>query len=151
MEEPIAGSASVQHLSRVLYRRLAPLVINGNGAGESNRQRVLDGCEHTMKRLVEEPDFARPARFLFCEIRTNFRISDQLRARRLIDAYIDLVRPLAQTLRDGEARSCSAFSRGGAPCRREACPGSVYCPSHRHLEPSAVEHEAEARSALCSR
>ena len=124
---------SAYHLSRALYRRLAPLV--GEEGLESatldrDRVRVLDACEHTVKRLVEEPDFARPARFLFEEIRVCFPLSAQPTVRRVIDVYIPLARPWVERLRRLDERRCAARNREGMPCAREARPGGAYCPSH---------------------
>jgi hypothetical protein len=124
----------IYHLSRALYRRLAPLVDDEDGlSGSRHRRRVLDSCEYTLRRLVNEPDFARPERFLFEEIRFYFPLSDQVWVRRLIEIHVRLARPLAEELRSAHDRRCSAFSRAGTPCQREARPGSGYCPSHRHL------------------
>jgi hypothetical protein len=136
-EGPPSGSEPIYHLSRALYRRLAPVVVEDRPRLSSNRQRVLDACEFTMRRLVEEPNFARPSRFLFDEIRFCFAMSEQLWLRRIIDVHIDFATPLVEELRAGTRRSCAAYSRRGSPCQREAVAGRDYCPSHGHLEPVA--------------
>jgi hypothetical protein len=131
----LAWNGSTYQVSRALYRRLAPIVVEDGRPGSSpNRQRVLDACEHTMKRLAEEPDFSRPTRFLFHEIRSCFPMSAQLWLHRTIEIHIDFARPLVEQLRASEQRQCTALTRRGTPCRREKVPGSEFCPSHRHLE-----------------
>jgi len=40
---------------------------------------------------------------------------------------------------------CQAFNRKGAPCQREALPGSGFCPSHKHLVEE--EHDLEPTAA----
>ena len=118
------------HLSRMLYRQLAPLLREGR-----DRQRLLDACEATMTRLATDPDyFAKPERFLFCEVRPLFGLSEQLRVRLIIDLEIATARRALESLRALERRNCSAFTRSGSPCRREPADNSRYCPSHRHLE-----------------
>src|SRR5438093_2843030 len=103
---------SIYHLSRALYRRLAPLIDDDERlSGSHERQRVLDGCEYMLRRLVDEPDFARPERFLFEEIRFYFPLSEQLWVRRLIDVHVRLARPLAEELRSVQDWRCSAYTR----------------------------------------
>lgn len=122
------------HISRSLYRRLAPQVAGeSREAVERNRLRVLDACERTMRRLESEPHFARPERFLFEEIRVCLPITEQGWARKVIDFHVEVARQLVDEMpRD---RVCPAFTRKGTPCQREPRPDSDYCPSHRHLEP----------------
>ena len=116
-------------LSRALYRRLG----YGHLCEKADRQRILDACETTMHRLVSEPDFARPERFLFEEIRCNYPLDEQLWIRRTIECNIDLARQLLARL-PAPKRECAAFTRNGTPCRRAPVDGREYCPSHRHLE-----------------
>jgi plasmid stabilization system protein ParE len=125
------AEATATALSRALYRRLLE-PLPGQGSPRA-RQRVLDACETTVRRLVDEPNFARPARFLFEEIRLEYPIGEQLWLRRVIEVHVnfakDIIRQLPET-----ARECGASTRAGDPCRRGALPGSEFCPSHRHLE-----------------
>ena len=46
---------------------------------------------------------------------------------------------------DMRRRDCQVFSRKGAPCQREALPGSGFCPSHKHLVEE--EHDLEPTAA----
>lgn len=127
------------HLSRVLYRRLAPMLSDDplQGGIARQRQRLLDACEATLKRLATDPDyFAHPARFLFSEIRCLFSLEDQRRVRLIVDADVRTAGELLERRRALEPRGCAAFNRGGKPCRREALTGGRYCPSHKHLEES---------------
>lgn len=123
------------HVSRALYRRLAPLIrVRGSDDSRAQCQRVLDACEQTMRRIEREPHFARPERFLFELLRPYFSISDQVLVRKLIDFHIPIARQLAEQLREYEARTCAAFTRQGQQCQRTPVEGSEFCPSHRHLE-----------------
>jgi len=118
-------------VSRSLYRRLAPHLAPGVNAAGGDR--LLDACETTIRRLEREPDFARPDRFLFEEIRDLFGLPEQSTVRKLIDMHMSLALQLREQM-PPEQRECAAFTRQGTPCRREPRPGSRYCPSHRHLE-----------------
>lgn len=125
------------HLSRLLYRELAPLLRDNPRQGGMNRQRqrLLDACETTMKRLVTDPDyFAHPARFLFAEVRPLVGLCEQRQVRRIVDSQLALARRAIDGNRALLRRDCAAYTRSGASCRREPVAGSRYCPSHRHLE-----------------
>ena len=138
------------HLSRALYRKLAPLLepVAGLDELQHRRQALLDACEATLDRLTTDPDyFSRPARYLFAEIRPLFGICNQLAVRVIVDREIGLaVEAIAQE-RALQHRDCAAHTRRGTPCRREPVAGSEFCPSHRHLEavlrPSAAQIAAE--------
>ena len=117
------------HLSRMLYRKLAPRL-----SDTADRQRLLDACEATLRRLAEDPDyFAYPERFLFGEVRPLFGICEQLRVRLIIDVELAAARRALEPLRALEKRNCAAFTRSGEQCRRDPVEGR-YCPSHRHLD-----------------
>ena len=127
--------------SRSMYRELAPLVQEGTTGGCENKQRVLDACEDTIRRLADDHRyFAKPQRTLFREIRTMFPISEQQRVYSVIDTHIGLACEfLDQQLMsgftiDGQPLACHAQTRAGTACQRKPRPGSDYCPSHRHLE-----------------
>ena len=123
--------AVVHLVSRALFRRLRPYM--QARAGDDDLE-VLASCEHALRRMVAEPDFADPARFLFLEIRGRFSLSEQLWVRRSVDFHVGVARKLIARLPPEEGRPCAAFNRQGSPCQREAVDGSEYCPSHRHLE-----------------
>ena len=128
--------------SRSIYRELSPLVIEdiGDPTGCDNKQRVLDACEGTIRRLTcDGRYFARPARSLFIEVRTHFSMRDQLRVWKVIETNIELaLEHLARLPEgvglDGVPRQCHAHTRKGTPCQREPLPARDYCPSHKHLE-----------------
>jgi hypothetical protein len=128
--------------SRSIYRELAPRVIEdpSDPTGCRNKQRVLDSCEGTIRRLTTDRRyFARPARSLFNEVRVHFAMSDQLRVWRVIERNLNLALEFLAKLPDGvgldgQPRRCQAHTRRGTPCRREPLPHRDYCPSHKHLE-----------------
>jgi len=128
--------------SRSIYRELAPRVAEdpADPADSANRQRLLDACEATMRRLAyDRAYFARPAATLFGEVRCLFSLQDQFFVRRVIERHVELAleclerMPAVLGLED-QPRRCPAFNRRGTPCQREPAPNSEYCPSHRHLE-----------------
>src|SRR3954453_15561871 len=83
------------HFSRAIYRELAPRVIDDerDPGGCRHRQRVLDACEYTIRRLIDDGRYCRrPARFLFNEIRPYFGINDQLYVWRVVEVNIGLAR-----------------------------------------------------------
>jgi hypothetical protein len=88
-----------------------------------------------MRRIENEPDLARPAGYLFDQVRTLFPIQRQPGVRRAIELHVELAQRLLE-LRPAGRRECVALNRQGASCRREAVGGGEYCPSHRHLEPA---------------
>ncbi len=128
--------------SRSIYRAIATDVIEDeyDPTGCHNKQRVLDACEETIRRLATDRHyFARPARSLFNTVRMHFAIGDQLRVWMVIDANIRLAIDFLDRMPDGVAldgvvRECRAHTRKGTPCQREPLPGRDYCPSHKHLE-----------------
>jgi hypothetical protein len=124
------------HLSRSLYRELAPLLSATEGVDD--RQRLLEACESTLTRLATDPDyFAHPERFLFREVRTMFGFREQQRVCRIITTRLSMARAKIEAERALMRRDCDAFTRSGSRCQREAVEGGKYCPSHRHLNPVA--------------
>ena len=149
--------------SRSIYRELAPRVVEDENdpSGCRNKVQVLDACEDTIRRLtIDGRYFARPARTLFNEIRTNFAMGDQLHVWIVVDRNIKLAQEFLAKLPagsglDGIPRQCRAHTRKGTPCQREPLPGRDYCPTHKHLEESfeagaleLAEVEQEPFSAL---
>ncbi|MEZ5074413.1 MAG: hypothetical protein R2691_06205 [Solirubrobacterales bacterium] len=126
--------------SRSIYRELAPRIGSAGDAGCASRQQILEACEGTMRRLLNDRRyFARPTKVLFGELRGHFPINEQLFVFQVVDRnvklairYLDQVPPeeLAQLV----DRECKAHTRRGTPCQREPLPGRDYCPSHKHLE-----------------
>ena len=128
--------------SRSIYRELADEVIEDRFArGAPNRARLLEACERTVERLATDRHyFARPARTLFNDVRAYFPISKQMRAYRVIERhmalateYVDRAAQAGITL-DGVPLCCHATTRKGGACQRTPVPGSLYCPSHQHLD-----------------
>jgi hypothetical protein len=130
------------HFSRSIYRELAPRVTGDEDdpSGARNRQAVLEACEAAIQRLTYDGRyFARPARWLFQEVRPYLRMTDQLYAWRVVEMNINLARRfLAQCPDgvdlDGRPRHCQAHTREGTPCQRTPLPGRDFCPSHKHFE-----------------
>lgn len=138
--------------SRSIYRELAPRIIDEHAGGCANRQRVLDACESTMQRLVNDRRyFAKPTKSLFADLRSYFPIKEQLFVYRVVDRNVRLALQYLESTSVDElalagARECRAHTRRGTPCQREPLPGRDYCPSHKHLEEDldldlAVEEE----------
>lgn len=122
--------------SRSIYRELAPRIVTE----AASKQRVLDACEMTMQRLVNDRRyFAKPTKALFSDLRGYFPINEQLFVYQVIDRNVRMAVRYLET-EPGEAfafegaRECRAHTRKGAPCQREPLPGRDYCPSHKHLE-----------------
>jgi hypothetical protein len=138
----------VYQFSRAIYRELAPRVIDDIDG--RNRQRLLDACEETMQRLLNDRRyFAKPTKTLFNEIRACFPIKEQLNVFVVVERNVQLavryleVTPPEELILDGN-RECRAHTRKGTPCQREPLPGRDYCPSHKHLEETLDVTPAEA-------
>jgi hypothetical protein len=123
-------------VSRAIYRELSGDITGGRDAHEH----VLRSCEVTVERLVRDRHyFARPARFLFQEVRPYMRMQAQPRAWRVIDGYVgctlELLERMPQTGFDvhGQPLQCRATTRRGTPCQRIPLHHNGYCPSHQHL------------------
>jgi hypothetical protein len=133
--------------SRSIYRELAPRVVEdvADPTGCRNKQRVLDACEAAIVRLMTDRHyFARPARWLFYEIRPYFGLADQLHAWTVVETNINLAVTFLDRLPagvglDGSPPRCRALTRRGTACQRAPVPDKEYCPSHSHLEEPLVE------------
>jgi hypothetical protein len=144
------GELLKNHFSRAIYRDLAPLILNDRPSTqtESNRQRVLTGCERTMERLIRDRrHFARPARSLFNEIRVYFSLASQLHVYTIVKRHVDTASAMLAMVPEerldpaGSQRQCQAMTRKGQPCQRPPLARSEYCPSHQHLRESFDELE----------
>jgi hypothetical protein len=144
------------HLSRTIYRELAPLVLDERPSTqrETNQELVLRACERTVHRLFHDPrHFARPARSLFNDIRIYFSISSQLKVYMVIERNINLALdylsrlPIPEYDANGRPRGCEAMTRKGRPCQRQPLPRSDYCPSHQHLTERLEELEGDLIAA----
>jgi hypothetical protein len=123
-------------VSRAIYRELSGDIDGGRDAHEH----VLRSCEATVERLVSDRHyFARPARYLFQEIRPYVPMQAQPRVWRVIDGYVtctlELLERIPQTGFDvhGQPLQCRATTRRGTPCQRMPLHHNGYCPSHQHL------------------
>jgi hypothetical protein len=129
--------------SRAIYLELAPHILAPEaGVGvTSNNPRVLKACEEVVERMAtDRHSFARPARTLFCEIRSFFPMAAQRHVFRVISLYLSLAEryldehPLeGYTAVSGAPPQCRATTRKGTACQRVPLPRNGYCPSHQHL------------------
>jgi hypothetical protein len=123
-----------------------------HGAGSStNHERVLRACEAAVERLATDRHyFARPARTLFCDIRSYFPMCAQARVLRVIERYLEFadefLRSQPQNGYDvyGNPLQCRATTRKGSPCQRMPLPHNGYCPSHQHLAETELEEQVLA-------
>jgi hypothetical protein len=129
--------------SRAIYRELAPHILApaaGLG-GNSNNPRVLRACEEVVERMaIDRHSFARPARTLFCEIRSYFPMSVQRRVYQVISLYLEYAERYVEehpvegyAAVSGAPPQCRATTRKGTACQRVPLPRNGYCPSHQHL------------------
>jgi hypothetical protein len=131
-------------ISRSMYRELCEEVIaDRHGSTVESRQRLLQACEASLERLAHDRHyFANPTRTLFGDVRTLFPLSRQLHVRCVIDRHMRMAAALVDHYAeqgvscDGTPLCCHATTRKGGPCQRTPLPGSLYCPSHKHLDES---------------
>jgi uncharacterized protein DUF5763 len=123
-------------VSRAIYRELSTDIDGGRDAHEQ----VLRSCEATVERLVGDRHyFARPARYLFQEIKPHFPMHAQPRVWRVVQGYVecalDVLDRMPQNGFDvhGQPLQCRATTRRGTPCQRMPLHHNGYCPSHQHL------------------
>ena len=129
-------------ISRSMYRDLCGDVApDRHGSTAESRLRLLRACEASIERLVNDRHyFAQPTRTLFNDVRMLFPLSRQMRVRHVIERYMSLAAALVDRYAergvscDGTPLCCHATTRKGSPCQRTPLPGSLYCPSHKHLD-----------------
>jgi hypothetical protein len=140
--------------SRAIYRELAPYITESRpDADESNHKHVLDACESAMERLATDRHyFAKPARTLFCDIRTYFPMGAQERVLHTVCCYVSLAQRFlvehpveAHAAVSDEPPTCRATTRKGSTCQRVPLPHNGYCPSHQHL--ADTEHSERLAAA----
>jgi hypothetical protein len=129
--------------SRAIYRELAPYISAppSGAAVSSNHEHVLHACEAAVERLATDRYyFARPARTLFCDIRTYFPMGAQERVHQVVSRYVALAQQYltenpvaAYAAVSNKPLQCRATTRKGAACQRVPLPHNGYCPSHQHL------------------
>jgi hypothetical protein len=141
--------------SRAIYRDLAPYIAESrfDVSGAANHKHVLDACESAVERLATDRHyFAKPARTLFCDIRTYFPMGAQERVLQTVNRYMDLAQryliehPVeAHAAVTDEPPTCRATTRKGSTCQRVPLPHNGYCPSHQHL--ADTEHNERLAAA----
>jgi hypothetical protein len=129
--------------SRAIYRELAPEILPPHTGivASSNNPRVLRACEEVVERMAtDRHTFARPARTLFCEIRSFFPMAVQRHVYQVISIYLAYAEKyLDEHPLEGYAAvsaappQCRATTRKGTACQRVPLPRNGYCPSHQHL------------------
>ena len=142
-------------ISRSLYRELCPDVSPDRyGSTVASRQRLLQACEASVERLAHDRHyFANPTRTLFNDVRMLFPLTRQMRVREVIDRHMRLAAELVDRAAehgvacDGTPLCCHATTRKGGPCQRAPLPGSLYCPSHKHLDETLGGDAAELEEA----
>ncbi len=134
--------------SRAIYRELAGEIVADSPGIEApiNHERVLRACEAAVERLATDRHyFARPARTLFCDIRSFFPMSAQPRVLHVIERYLgcadEFLRRQPQNGFDiyGNPLQCRATTRKGSPCQRMPLAHNGYCPSHQHLAETELD------------
>ena len=141
--------------SRAIYRELAPYITESrpDAEGGSNHKHVLDACESAMERLATDRHyFAKPARTLFCDIRTYFPMGAQERVLQTVSRYVAIAQRFlvehpveAHAAVTDEPPACRATTRKGSTCQRVPLPHNGYCPSHQHL--ADTEHSERLAAA----
>ncbi len=141
--------------SRAIYRDLAPYITEArsDAGGVANHKHVLDACESAVERLATDRHyFAKPARTLFCDIRTYFPMGAQERVLQTVNRYMGLAQrfliehPIeAHAAVTDEPPTCRATTRKGSTCQRVPLPHNGYCPSHQHL--ADTEHNERLAAA----
>lgn len=129
-------------ISRSMYRELCGEVMaDRRGSTVEAKQRLLQACEASIERLTHDRHyFAHPTRTLFSDVRTLFPLSRQLQVRQVIDRHMTMAAELVDRYAeqgiscDGTPLCCHATTRKGGACQRTPLPGSLYCPSHKHLD-----------------
>ncbi|HST56865.1 MAG TPA: hypothetical protein VLJ42_13340 [Solirubrobacteraceae bacterium] len=140
--------------SRAIYRELAPHIAVSKPGSTGEQEHVLHACEAVIERLATDRHyFARPARTLFCDVRTYFPMSEQKRVFQVISSYMDLAErflsehPLAgYAAVSGKPLQCRATTRKGAACQRVPLPRNGYCPSHQHLADTEDNEQIHTRA-----
>ncbi len=114
---------------------------------------MLDACESAIERLATDRHyFAKPARTLFCDIRTYFPMGAQERVLQTVCRYVGLAQRFlvehpveAHAAVTDEPPTCRATTRKGSTCQRVPLPHNGYCPSHQHL--ADTEHQERLAAA----
>lgn len=139
--------------SRAIYRELSPQIVCSPSSRDSHAD-VLRACEATIERLATDRHyFAKPARTLFNDIRTNFPIAAQPRVWQVVYVYVTAAQEwLAKQPQhghdiNGNPLECRATTRRGTPCQRMPLAHNGYCPSHQHLAETEEIVEIEQQIA----
>jgi hypothetical protein len=129
--------------SRAIYRELAPRILEPPAGAPATRNHaaVLQACEEAITRLATDRHyFARPARTLFCNIRSYFPMWAQGEVHSVVTRYVTYAQQFliehpheGYTAVSGAPPQCRATTRKGSACQRTPLPHNGYCPSHQHL------------------
>jgi hypothetical protein len=129
--------------SRAIYRELAPRILEPPAGVPATRNHaaVLQACEEAITRLATDRHyFARPARTLFCNIRSYFPMWAQGEVHSVVARYMTFAQQFliehpheGYTAVSGAPPQCRATTRKGSACQRTPLPHNGYCPSHQHL------------------
>ena len=129
--------------SRAIYRELAPRSSRRQpgAAATRNHEPCCAPARRSITRLATDRHyFARPARTLFCDIRSYFPMSAQEHVHQVVDRYIGYAAAVPDehpqegyAAVSGAPPQCRATTRKGAACQRVPLPHNGYCPSHQHL------------------
>jgi hypothetical protein len=124
--------------SRAMYRELARDI--DTSRCPTAHLLVLGSCEQAVERLVNDRHyFARPARWLFNDIRLHFPMGTQARVWNVVQRYIACAETWLDQLPqngldvNGQPLQCRATTRRGTACQRMPLAHNGYCPSHQHL------------------
>jgi hypothetical protein len=129
--------------SRAIYRELAAEILEPplGAPAAKNHAAVLRACEQVITRLATDRHyFARPARTLFCDIRSYFPMGAQGHVHSVVTRYMSYAQQFliehpheGYTAVSGAPPQCRATTRKGSACQRAPLPHNGYCPSHQHL------------------
>lgn len=129
--------------SRAIYRELAAEILEPplGVPASTNHAAVLRACEQVVTRLATDRHyFARPARTLFCDIRSYFPMWAQAHVHSVVTRYMGYAQKFliehpheGYTAVSGAPPQCRATTRKGSACQRTPLPLNGYCPSHQHL------------------
>ena len=130
--------------SRAIYRELAPQILappTRLARAAATTPPCCAPARRSITRLATDRHyFARPARTLFCDIRSYFPMSAQARRpprrhplHRLAQQFLAEHPHEGYTAVSGAPPQCRATTRKGSACQRTPLPHNGYCPSHQHL------------------
>ena len=121
-------SSAMYQFSRAIYRELAPHILAPpHGASPSAQPRaVLHACEEVVERMATDRHyFARPARTLFCDIRSYFPMASRVTSTASSAATSATPSNSSSRTRSRATRPSAASRRSAARRRARARPASA--------------------------